>query len=136
MRQKEQPGTLQVTVPYTGTAAAGTDQDLPVFVAPNNIKVTGVSYTPRAAMTGHDVNNAFLKLINKGTDGLGATVVAEKEYNAGVDMVAFDENTITLSGTAANLNVAAGDVLDLRDEQDGAGLVVPPGILTIQYVNR
>ena len=45
----------------------------------------------------------------------------------------YDEKTIPLSGTAANLNVAAGDVLAWQSDSVGTGLADPGGLVTIAF---
>jgi hypothetical protein len=50
-------------------------------------------------------------------------VIASYQSNvAGGSLVAFDEKPLTLSGTAANLVVAAGDVLVLDETVTGTGV--------------
>jgi hypothetical protein len=87
--------------------------------------VSSVSYSPTAAVTGAaSPASRTLNLINKAQDGTGSTVVATLALVAGVNLVAFDEKTITLSGTPANLVVAAGDVLQWQSiAVGGTGLV-------------
>src|SRR5688572_10446769 len=87
--------------------ATGTDSDVAVFVAPFDCTVTAVTYTPNATITGANTNTRALRLRNKGLTGVTNVVVAELQFDSGVNATAYDERTITLSGTPANLSLAA-----------------------------
>ena len=54
----------------------------------------------------------------------------------GVNATAFDEKTITLTGTAADLNVTAGDVLALFSDSNGTGIVDPGGLVKVSLARR
>jgi len=112
-------------------AASGTDDSFIIGVAPWDGTVTAVTYIPEAAITGANTNTRAIRVRNKGLAGAGTTVVAELQFNTGVDAVAFDEKAITLSGTAANLVVVAGDVLELFSDSVGDGLAEPGGIVKV-----
>lgn len=88
-----------------------------------------MSYTPEAAITGAaSPDSRTFTLVNKGAAGVGTTNIATLAMVATVDAVAFDEKPITLNGTAANLVVAAGDVLAwVSTAVTGAGGLVDPG---------
>ena len=103
--------------------------DTIVGEAPFAGTVTGVSYTPEANITGAaSPASRTLSLINKGQDGNGATVVATLALVGGVNPADFDEMALTLSGTPANLVVAAGDVLAFNSlAVGGTGLADPGG---------
>jgi hypothetical protein len=117
---------LEATIPAQGTANAAQDQV--VGEAPFAGTVTSVSITPEAAVTAHGTNYRTFRLVNKGAAGSGSTVVASFATDTVTtdDLVAFDEKELTLSGTAANLVVAAGDVL-AADETVAAGGVAHGG---------
>lgn len=112
-------------------ATAGNDADTPVFVAPFACTVTSVTYTPSATITGAATNNRTLNLRNKGLTGVGTTVVASLNFASGVNADAFDEKAITLSGTPANLVLAAGDVLALQSLPILTGITDPGGMLRV-----
>ena len=85
--------------------------------------VTEAVIVPNAAVTAADTHYRTLTLTNEGSDGLGTTVVATLLLNAaGGDWVQGDEKAMTLSATAADLVVAAGDVLTIRETVTGNGL--------------
>lgn len=97
-------------------------------------RVTAVSYTPEAAITGaaSPASRTF-SLVNKGQAGAGTTTVASLAMVSGVDGVAYDELAITLSATAADRVVAAGDVLVwLSTAVGGTGLADPGGTVQVE----
>lgn len=116
--------------------ATATDADNAVFVAPFDCTVTAVTYVANALLTGANTNSRTLTLRNKGQDGSGSTVVASKAFVTGTNAPAFDETTITLSGTAANLDLVAGDVLALLSDSIGTGLADPGGLLRVSVTRR
>ena len=120
---------------YTTTAVAvgtaGNDQSNEVAVAEYNGVVTSVTYAPNATITGAATNNRTFSLVNKGQSGAGSTVVATLNMGNGTNATAGDERAITLSGTAANLAVAAGDVLEWQSTHIGTGIVDPGGLVKV-----
>lgn len=103
--------------------------------APFTGKVAGVTYTAIAAVTGAaSPASRTLSLINKGQAGAGTTVVASLALVSGVNLVAFDEKDVTLSATAADLVVTAGDILEYRSAAvGGTGLVDPGGTVSVTF---
>lgn len=101
--------------------------------APYAGTVTAVTYTADAAVTGaNSPASRTVSLINKGQTGVGTTVVATLALVSGVNLVAFDEKAITLSVTAADLVIAAGDILAWSSAAvGGTGLVDPGGLIDI-----
>ncbi len=122
---------VQATVPAL-TILATADQT--VGEATQAGRVSSVSYTPEAAITGaaSPASRTFT-LVNKGQAGAGSTTVATLAMVAGVDGVAFDEKPITLSSTAADLVVTAGDMLAwVSTAVGGTGLVDPGGLVQVE----
>lgn len=117
------------TVVAVGTA--GNDQNNEIAVAEYNGVVTGVTYSPDATITGAATNNRTVNLVNKGQTGVGAVVVATLNFGNGTNAPAGDEKAITLSGTPANLVVAAGDVLEWQSVHIGTGIVDPGGLAKV-----
>lgn len=111
--------------------AADATADFVIGVAPQTGAVTSVTFTPDAALTGADTNSMTGEVINKGQAGAGTTQVAAKAFTNGVNAPAFDETTITLNATAANLDVVAGDVLAWRRTKVGTGLAQPAGLVRV-----
>lgn len=122
---------LQTTVP---ALAATVTADQVVGEVAKAGRVTSVSYIPEAAITGaaSPASRTFT-LVNKGQAGAGTTTVATLAMVSGVNGVAFDELAITLSATAADRVVAAGDVLLWVSTAIGAtGLADPGGHVQVE----
>lgn len=113
---------LEATVPAQATAA--TVQDLTLGEASHGGTVREVTIIPEAAVTAHATNFRTIRVVNKGQAGAGTTEVASLPLDTpGTDnLVAFDEKTVPLSGTAANLAVSTGDVLVVDETVAAAGL--------------
>lgn len=95
--------------------------------------VTRAVFIPNAAITGNDTNKFTLTIVNEGQAGTGTTVVATLDFVANVNGVAGDEKEFTLSATAANLEIAEGDVLSVNsDATGGSGLANPGGVLRVE----
>ena len=118
---------IAVPVSASATAVASTF----VARAPFAGTVTSVTYVPVAAITGAATNNRALAVTNKLQDGSGSNVAASITYASGTNAVALKENAVTLSGTAANKVVSAGDILSVASTVNGSGLADPGGTLFI-----
>lgn len=121
---------MEAVVP--GMATAGTDDSVTLGRAPFAGTVSSVTYTPDAAITGANTNTRAVRLRNRGQAGAGTTIVAELQFDAGVNATAFDEKVIPLSGTAANLVVAEGDILEWFSDAVGTGLADPGGLARVE----
>lgn len=122
--------TLTATFAAVGAAA---DADQTVGEAPFDGVVIGVAYVPEANITGNNAESRHWQLINKGQDGNGTTVVASLDFDTGVSASDFDEKVLTLSSTAANLDVAEGDVLAFVSTHEGTtGLADPGGQVRVE----
>lgn len=110
--------------------AAGSDGKV-VLRAPFAGTVTSVAYVPTADITGADTNSRTLAATNKGSDGTGTTQIASLALTNGNDMSDYDENAVTLSGTAANLSVDEGDVIAFTSTHVGTGLADPGGLVIV-----
>lgn len=115
-------GRLEANVPAQATANAG--QSIVIGEAPADATVTSATIVPNAGVTGHATNYRTFTLQNKGQDGTGTTSVATFSTNAtpANDLAASDERALTLSGTAANLNVSEGDELALVETVAASGV--------------
>lgn len=120
---------LEMAVPAVATA--GNDDTTVVGQAPFAGTVTSVQYVAEAAITGAATNNRSVSLVNKGAAGSGTTVVATLAFGSGVNATAFDEKAITLSVTAADLVIAAGDTLAWVSTHIGTGITDPGGIARV-----
>lgn len=117
-----------VAVP--GQATAGTVDEFAALVAPFDMKITAVKWLPAAAITANGGNYFTLTLRNRGAAAAGAALPAQRSY-AATNSVAHVAEAMALSGTAADLLVAAGDVLTVEKLVTGTGLAMPDGVVQI-----
>lgn len=126
---------IDANVPAVSTA--GNDDDTIVGQAPFNCTVTAVEYVPEAGITGAATNHRTFSLVNKGAAGSGSTTVASLAFDSGsVTATANNERAITLSGTAANLDLTAGDTLLWRSVHIGTGITDPGGLVRVTVARR
>ncbi len=127
--------TIEATVPAQGTANAA--QDLVIGKAPFAGRVKSVSIIPEAALVANATNFRTFRVVNKGQTGVGTTLVASHATDTPTtdDLAAFREKTLVLSGTAANLVVAKGDVL-AADETVAASGVAHSGYKVVVEIER
>lgn len=114
-----------------GMATAGTDDTVMLSRVQAAGTVTGVTYTPDAAITGANTNTRRVALINRGQSGAGTTVIAELQFDSGVNATAGDEKTLTLSVVAGATAVVQGDILAWFSDAVGTGQADPGGIVEI-----
>lgn len=118
------------------TAAFGAAADATV-VGPNchfDGRVVKVEFVPTAAITANGTNFSTLTLQNKGPLKTGTTAVATRSW-AATNSVAGTKEQFTL-GAPANLEVKAGDRLDLVQTHGGTGLAIPTGTLLVTVLAR
>ena len=120
--------TIEQDVPSVATASSQNTIDMDVQFPGT---VTAVTYIPSSTITGAATNNRTVSLVNKGAAGSGSTVIATLTFASGTNASANVETALTLSGTAANLVVAAGDVLQWQSVANGTGLADPGGLTRI-----
>lgn len=115
--------------------AAGADASDRYVVAPFDGKVTGARVITAAAITGANTESRTIQVFNRGQAGSGTTLVASKAFTSGVNAAANDETALTLTATAADLIVAAGDVLEAVSLHVGAtGLAGPEFGFRVDFV--
>lgn len=107
--------------------AAASDKSTVIGAAKFDGTITAVTYTPDGQLTGANTDSRTLAVVNKGTDGNGTTSVASKAFTSGVNADDFDETALTLSGTAANLNVIQGQILAFTSTHVGSTGLADPG---------
>ena len=117
--------------PVAPEPTAGNSRNTNLHRVDSDGTVTSVTYAPVTAITGANTNTRSLSLVNKGQAGAGNTVIATIQYNSGVNAAASDENAVTLSGTPANLNVVAGDILQWQSTAVGTGIADPGGLVAV-----
>jgi|SRR5690349_1217409 len=118
-------------VPVQPQATAGSNLNSIAWVVPRDGTVTAVTYTTVTAITGANTNTRSVSLVNKGQAGAGTTVIATLQFNSGVNTVAADEKAITLSVTASDLLLVAGDVLQWQSTAVGTGIADPGGLVAV-----
>lgn len=120
------PFTQTLETATVAATAAGADASGAYVVAPFAGIVSAASVIAAAALTGANTESRTVQLHNRGQAGSGTTLVASKAFVSTVNAAADDETALTLSATAADLVVAAGDVLEFTSLHVGAtGLAGP-----------
>jgi hypothetical protein len=112
-------------------STVGNSRNTNIHVVQSAGTVSAVTYSTVTAITGANTNTRSVSLVNKGQAGAGTTTIATLQFNSGVNTTASDEKTITLSGTAADLVVAAGDVLQWQSTAVGTGIADPGGLVNV-----
>lgn len=124
--------TLRAKVPGT---ASGADAEL--AIGRNDLggvaTVTAVRYISDATLTGAATNTRSVT-VNRRTAGGAATILATLQFNSGVNATAYASTTITLSGTPANLDVPAGDIITFQSTHIGTGLADPGGTIEVDLL--
>jgi hypothetical protein len=121
--------TLQMNQPAISTI--GNSDTSMLGEAPFAGTVTSVTYTPDGDITGAATHNRTFEVVNRGAAGAGTTSVASLNMASGVNATGGDEKTITLSGTAANLVLAQGDILAFKSTAVGNGIADPGGLVQV-----
>lgn len=130
MLLKELRGNIPVAIGVPSVAAGGAGGGS--FVVPNNFLITAASMVWGAAITGTATNFFTLSFFNRGAAGAGTvqwgTAIA---YSNGTNATKANPVTVTLSSTATDLQIAAGDVLSVEITTTGTGLLAPGGTLML-----
>lgn len=125
------PHTEKLTADVPAAIAAAA-QDTVIAEAPFGATVTGISLLPEAAVTGATATKRTFTVLNKKGDGLGTTLLGTLDLITGVDLVAYDEKAFTLTATAADLVVAAGDVIELHEVVASTGTAHAGGVIQVE----
>lgn len=131
MQFKELGGVLRHQAYVPAQATLGTDDNWPVFTAPAKLQVVSVTFVPSAAITADATHFSIYTLTNKVT-GAGSTAVASRTW-AATNSVASTPEAFTMNATAANLLVNADESLEVVKTHGGNGLVIPDGLIVINY---
>ena len=118
------------------TVALGSDDDQVVWhnKTGHAVAIEEVVYTPDTDVTGNTTNTLILRLLSRLTTGAaGKNVTALKTYDTGTDLTAFVADTLVVSATADDVRVEDGECLILQKTEDGTGLALPAGVVTIVY---
>lgn len=127
---------MVIDVGLAADGAAADEYEKSVFVAPFACTVSAVKMVTESAL-GQATNYATLSVVNKGhTDGSGTTAIASYAFDNDTThaSVAYVVKELTLNGTPANLDLAAGDVLVLKKAKTANGQVVPRSLLQLEVV--
>jgi hypothetical protein len=127
----QHPRTETLTGTQPAITTIGNSDTSMLGEAPFAGTVTSVTYTPDGDITGAATHNRTFEVVNRGAAGAGTTSVASLNMASGVNATGGDEKTITLSGTAANLVVAAGDILAFKSTAVGNGIADPGGLVQV-----
>jgi hypothetical protein len=113
--------TIEATVPAATKEAT---QDQVIGEVPFDGTVTAVSIVPEANGTAHATNFRTFTVRNKGAAGSGSTAIATLATDTPTtdDLKAFDEKALTLTATAADREVASGDVIAVVETVAAEGL--------------
>lgn len=124
---------VKAATPGTTSIATTSDTD-EYLIAPKTGKVVGAVFSSLAALAAHDTNYVTFGIVNLGQAGAGsAAILAATDANTtkstgGTALAANTKRTLTLTSTAADLNVTEGDRLRVRFAASGtlAGAVTRP----------
>lgn len=129
---RDLPGDQPIVGYFPGNTTAGSAKECAIGRAPFNGVITAVEFIASAAITGANTNYFTLNVRNR-TTGAGTVIPAALAFTSGIDAVAQTPKTITLSGTAANLAVAEGDVITVEKAVTGTGLACPDGEVVVHF---
>jgi hypothetical protein len=118
-----------VGVPVAATAAGADASGL--NVAPFAGTLSAASIISLTTLTGANTESRTVQVFNRGQAGSGTTLMASKAFTSTVNATAEDETSLTLSATAADLVVAAGDVVEVKSLHVGA-----TGLAGTQFLGR
>ncbi len=119
---------IPVDLPALASGATNTDQEIASFVAGEDMKLRAAYIAFIAALTGAATNYPKFSIVNKGTDGTGTTEMASLSFSStAVTAGASAPKAFTLSATAANLLISAGEIVAINVTQQGSGKAYPIG---------
>ena len=107
------------------TAATDTSEKSILSATLAGMTIVSVAFIPDAGF-GQVTNFSTISVINKGTNGLGTTVVAHKDFTSAV--TAFTSNDF---GVIASATVTTGQVLTVKISKTLLGQITPAGSLVI-----
>lgn len=114
--------------------AAAVDFVAIICKAPFAGTLTAASYVADTTLTGANTESRTLNVHNRGQAGSGTTVMATKAFTSGVNATQYDETSLTLTATAADLVVAEGDVITVQSLHVGStGLADPGGTAILEF---
>lgn len=132
---RDVPGAHIHRVAIAGQATAGTADEFPLVRVPYNASLVAAYWIPKAAVTADATNYVTLTVRNRGAAAAGTAKPASRSY-AATNSVAFVAEAMTLSATAADLLLTAGDILTAEKLQAGTGVALPAGTIELHLQYR
>lgn len=111
-----------------GTVAANAAAEKSVFVAPYQCVLGNLQLVNGLSVVANPLNNTRLDLVNKGSSGIGNTVIAT--FDGAKD--AFTAFDAFIKGIV-NVTLNIGDVLTLRKTDLGTGAAVTDLLVSVSY---
>lgn len=97
-------------------------------------KLVAVRYVPAAGVTADATNNATITVSKRASGGGSKTTVATIVTDvAGGNWTQWAAKAFSLTGTAADLQIAAGSGLTFEIAKGGTGVVIPAGVLELMF---
>jgi len=126
--------TAQRVSAYLGALTSDGAERL-VLTTSRPLTITKAYLLNEGAITANDTNYLTGSLINRGTNGSGTTVVAQRSTTvAGGGVSAKVPWELTLSSGAANLVLDAGEALSYAHAESGTGQDLTDAQLVVEYV--
>ena len=125
------PGVIHVVRGPAPAVATATTTETVLGTVPFKGVVSLAKFTALTTLTGAATNNRTMAIFNRKGDGSGTTSIAALTYASGVNATALVPSVLTLSTTASDLQVAAGDVLTLVSTANASGLAQPVGAIQV-----
>jgi len=115
-------------------AANTTTPEYTFFVADRSYRVVSVKFLPSTAVTAGATHFGTILIDKRPASGPGTPVNVATRSLAATNMVAFTEESATLTATAADLLLVAGDALTFEITKTMNGLAIPAGVVTVNMV--
>jgi hypothetical protein len=135
MLAKELGGDLYVPIAVPFMPAATSNAGGCGYKAPNKLQIQSATLTWNAAITGANTNNFTISFFNR-TSGAGTVAWATAiTYASGTNATKATAINLTLSSTASDLVIAAGDYIAVELSTTGTGLLCPGGTVNLVVRN-
>jgi hypothetical protein len=134
--------TQNSTAIYETAISATTSPKIVVFRAARAVTITGLSFTVGTTLASHDTNYWTLAATN---ETQSESLLASSDLNttkatggiaSGGGLVAFTASSATLTGTTANLNLDAGDVVTITATKAASAVDLVNLTTFVSYVDR
>lgn len=112
--------------------AAGT-ADVNITEAPFAGTLESAALIADSTITGATATKRTFTIENRGQAGAGTTVMATLDLVTGTNAAGDDETAFVLSATAADLVVAEGDVIAVKEAVTSTGTANPGGLIELVF---